>query len=386
MSKLFYRLASIASVLMLLVPSVAVAAEFVRPTDDSGNVVLSTTETHKNVYVAGGNVTLNSTTMGDAVVAGGTITSDGSIEQDATVAGGTVILNSTVGGDVRVAGGTVVINAQVGGDVLAAGGTLNITEKAKVSGDVAVAGGTVTIDAPIAGKLSVAGGVVVINSKVSGPVVVRNADSVTFGPKAELAGSITVRASQKPVVKDGAKVNTIDYTQAVGRGDKAQWAGVVAYGIIVWILAYLVLALVVAWVAPRRSESFITQVRNRFWTNSAIGLGVLVVVPIIAVVLFILQVGYQLAFLLLSGYVFALFVALALALLWTGNIVRRLFAKQVVDLVSWQTAVIGALVFAVAAFIPVLGGLFCFVVVLANFGQLFVAVKHGFVEHHAEVK
>jgi uncharacterized membrane protein len=320
------------------------------------------------------------------VVAGGTITSDGSIEQDATVAGGTVILNSTIGGDVRVAGGTVVINAQVGGDVLAAGGTLNITEKAKVAGDVAVAGGTVTIDAPITGKLSVAGGVVVINSKISGPVVVRNADSVTFGPRAEVVGSIAVRASQKPVVKDGAKVNTIDYTQATQRGGKAGLAGIVVYGIVVWILAYLVLALVVAWVAPRRSESFIAQVKSRFWTNSAIGLGVLVVVPIISVVLLVLQVGYQLAFLLLSGYMFALFVALAMALLWTGNVVRKLFAKQTVDVVGWQAAVIGALVFGIAACIPVLGGLFCFVVVLANFGQLFVSVKRGFVEHHAEVK
>lgn len=371
---------------LMLLPSVSLAAEFVKPSDDSGNVVLSTTETHKNLYTAGGNVTVNSETKGDLYVAGGVITIDGAVEQDAVVAGGTVFVNSKVGGDVRVAGGTVTVNADIAGDVVAAGGTLVISERAKIGGDVIMAGGTVTLSAPVAGKVWATGGQLTVDSAVTGAVTIKSARMVTFGSRANVTGTVTVTGEQEPVVRDGAKVGNINYTKTMETATAGHVARVLVLGSLVWVLASIVTALVFAWLAPRRVENFVTAVQKKFWVNAAIGLAALVVAPIVVIALLFLLIGYQLALLLLVSYIFALSLSWVLAVLWTGMQVYRLIQKKTVVTMGWQVAVVGGIVFTLVRLIPILGGLFCFVVLMASFGGLLVQVKHSLIERHSEEK
>lgn len=371
---------------LMLLPSVSMAAEFVKPSDDSGNVVLSTAESHKNLYTAGGNVTVNSETKGDLYVAGGVITIDGAVEQDAVVAGGTVFINSKVGGDVRVAGGTVTINADIAGDVVAAAGTLIISERAKIGGDLVMAGGTVTLNAPVAGKVWATGGQVTLDSAVTGAVTVKSARMLTFGSHANIAGAVTVSGEQEPTVRDGAKVGNINYTKSMETATAGRIARVLVVGSLVWVLASILTALVFAWLAPRRMENFVVAVQRKFWLHAAIGLAALVITPIVIIALLFLLIGYQLALLLLVSYVFALSLSWVLAVLWTGMQTYRLVHKKAVVSMGWQVAVIGGVVFTLVRFIPVVGGLFCFVVLLASFGGLLMQAKHALVERHSEEK
>lgn len=371
---------------LMLLPSVSLAAEFVRPSGDSGNVVLSTTETHKNLYTAGGNVTINSETKGDLYVAGGVITIDGPVEQDAAVAGGTVFINSKVGGDVRVAGGTLTINADVVGDVVAVGGTLIISDRAKIGGDLVMAGGTVTLNAPVAGKVWATGGQLTLDSAVAGAVTIKSARMVTFGSRANITGAVTVTGEQEPTVRDGAKVGNINYTKSMETASAGRVAGVMVVGSLVWVLASILTALVFAWFAPRRVEHFVAAVQHKFWVNAAIGLAALIVTPIVIIALLFLLIGYQLALLLLASYVFALSIAWVLAVLWTGMQTYRLVQKKTAVTMGWQAAVIGGIVFTLVRFIPVVGMLFCFVVLMASFGGLLVQAKHALVERHSEEK
>jgi hypothetical protein len=371
---------------LLLVPSVSLAAEFMKPSDDSGNIVLSTSETHKNLYTAGGNVTVNSETKGDLYAAGGVITVDGAIEQDGVVAGGTVFINSKVGGDVRVAGGTVTINADIAGDVVAAGGTLIISERAKIGGDLIMAGGTVTLSAPVSGRVLATGGQLTLDGAVTGAVMIKSARMVTFGPRANIAGAVTVTGEQEPIVREGAKVGNINYTRSMQAATAGHVARVLVVGSLVWVLASILTALVFAWLAPRRVENFVGMVHKKFLVNAAIGLAALVVTPIVVIALLFLLVGYQLAFLLLVSYVFALSVSWVLAVLWTGAQVYRLARKQTAVSMGWQVAVVGGLVFTLIRLIPVVGALACFVILMASFGGLLVQAKHSLVERHSEEK
>ena len=386
MKKIAQMVVVLGSVMALLAPTVALAAEFINPKDDSGNVVLSTTETHSNAYVAGGTVTMNSTIKGDMFAVGGTVSMDGAVEGDLVVAGGTVTINNTVGGDVRVAGGTVTINSQVAGDVLVAGGTVVLSEKGKVGGDLATAGGTVTVSAPVGGKLWVAGGNVTIDSQVAGAVVVRGAKQVVFGPHANIASSISVKAEGEPKVLDGAKVSTIDFEKTnYGGVTRGVYARSIALGILISIFATLIVALTLVWLAPKRIAGFVYHVKSKFWVNAGLGFVFLVVVPIVAIVLLVLVVGYALAFLLFAFYLLALALSWVLTVLWIGAWASSLVNKQPGLAVGWKTATLGAVVVAVIKFIPVVGALFCFVVMLAVLGGLVTSIKSDLVEH-GEVK
>lgn len=356
------------------------AAEFVSPDNDMGDVVLSTTRTYKNLYTAGGNVTVNSTVSGDAYLAGGSITLDGQVEADVVVAGGNITLNNKIGGDVRAAGGTLTINSEVGGDVVIGGGRIILGERAKVGGDVIIAGGTVTLNAPVAGKVWIGGGRVVINSTLGGELRVRGAETVQFGSKAVVNGSVKVQAEQEPVIAEGAQVSTIDFERSMRHANKGAVAKAAVFGGILWVLAYALVALIAAWVAPKRIARFADEMKRGFWANVGIGLAGVVVTPIVAIVLLFLLVGYQLTFFLLAGYVFFLALSLVLAVQFSGAYVYALVQKHATLTVAWQTALVGAVVFTLIRLIPVLGGVACSLVFLAAAGQLLRSIKHGVVE------
>lgn len=369
----------VAAVLLSIAAPVQ-AAEFVSPDKDMGDVVLSTTHTYKNLYTAGGNVTVNSAVTGDAYIAGGSITLDGPVEADVVVAGGNITLNNKIGGDVRAAGGTISINSEVGGDVVVAGGRIVLGERAKVAGDVIVAGGTIAIDAPVAGKVWVGGGRVVINSTLGGELRVRGAEEVRFGSKAVVNGSVRVQAAQEPVVAEGARVSAIEFERNTGRADKGAVAKAAVFGGVLWVLAYVLVAVIASWVAPRRISRFVEDMKRGFWANVGIGLAGIVVTPIVAILLLFLLVGYQLTFVLLSGYVFFLALSLVLAVQFAGAYVYALAKKQNVLAITWQTALVGAAVFTLIRLVPVLGAAACALVFLAAAGQLLRSVKHAVVE------
>ncbi len=371
--------------LFALVATPALAADFAAPSRKTGDVVLSTTATYKNLYTAGSNVTVNSTVSGDAYIAGGSITIDGPVESDVVVAGGTVVLNNAVGGDVRAAGGTLTINSEVAGDVVVAGGKISIGERAKIGGDLIIAGGTVAIDAPVAGKLWASGGDVTINNTVTGPIMVKGAEMVTFGAKAVAKGTISIQAQKEPVVMEGAQVGTIDFKVVHAGRTAMEVARAAVFGGAVWILAYLLVALAAVWAAPKRIARFVTDARKNFWANLGIGVATAIVAPIVAIALLLVLVGYQLAFVLFTAYLFAMVLAWVLAVLWTGSVLFSLMKKHPHISAHWQTAVLGAFAFTLVRFIPVIGSIFCMLVFLSMFGQLVRATKNAVVEHEEVV-
>src|SRR3989344_3003471 len=122
--------------LVVIIP-VAYAAEFMAAGKD-GNISIGSSETHRNLYIAGGNVSVNSPISGDLFAAGGGVNITGNVEQDLFAAGGNINVAGNVGGDARVAGGSIVLNNPVGGDLLVAGGNVSLSERAIIGGDLVV--------------------------------------------------------------------------------------------------------------------------------------------------------------------------------------------------------------------------------------------------------
>ena len=158
----------------------AMAADFATATGKDANVLVGASETHKNLYAVGGNVTVNGNTTGDLTAAGGSVTVSGDVEKDLLLAGGTLNLSGTIGANAKIAGGNIFITGPVKGDLAVAGGNINLTGKSSVDGDLLAAGGSITIDAPVKGNVKIAGGNVIINSKIDGSLDVKSG-SLSFG-------------------------------------------------------------------------------------------------------------------------------------------------------------------------------------------------------------
>lgn len=355
----------------LLLPS-AMAAEFIVADEDSGNVTLSQGDTHHNAYVAGGSVFVNSAVTGDLYAAGGTITVENSIEQDAVIVGGTVILNGPVGGDVRLAGGTVTLNGSIAGDVILAGGTVHITEKGIIGGDLIMGGGQLIIDGAVAGRTLINGDAVVINSKMTGPLRVTATESLVFGPKADIAQKVNYKGVKEATLSEGAKVSDIEFTSIKGHSNKAAavLAAIFTVGFVVKLLAAIIAGLLLMRLFPRAVRASVGKISNNPWSNLGVGLLALIVGPVAAIFLLLTFVGLYVAVLIFLGWLLVLVLASIASSIFVGSWIVQKLTKKTEAVYDWQALVIGVVALAIIKFIPIIGWLFVFVVLLTAFGAM----------------
>lgn len=360
--------------LLAMAGSTAMAAEFMAPSKGEGNVTVSSTETHHNLYVAGGNVLVNGPTTGDLYTAGGEITVEAPVEQDITVAGGNIHINGPVGGDVRAAGGTVVINSAVTGDVIIFGGTVEVSDRGSVGGDLVVNGGQINISGPVKGKLTVNGGNVTVNNSVAGDTMVR-ADQLTFGSQASVPNKITYKGASEAQISDGAQVGNIEYTKTATRhGAARKIAAIFTIGFVIKLIAGIVFALLALYLFPKTSRKALNHFANRPGLNFLIGLIGLIFIPIVTIIVMVIILGLFVGLVMLFAYVLLLILAMFVATVYTGAWIGQKLAKKEAISYDWQAVVIGVVAFGVLRLIPIVGWIAALVLMMIAFGALLRSV------------
>jgi cytoskeletal protein CcmA (bactofilin family) len=380
--KKFLSLAGLAGLAIAAVALVATtsaqAADFIAPIGDDGTVTINQTEAHHNLYVAGGDVSVNGPVTGDLYAAGGWVSIDGPVEQDLVVAGGTVIISEPVNGDVRVAGGKVTINAPVKGDVLAGAGTLVLTDKASVGGELRVSGGSVTVNAPVEGGAFFMGGHVTLNSKINGAVKVTASNELVFGPNADIASEVSYIGSKNAVVNDGAKVS-VSFTELKqhqrDRGERTGLLGFLVGSFVIKFLATALAGLLCLRLFRPQTQMVAESMFRQPWANLGIGFVAAIVMPIGIVIALVIVVGYYIALVAAAAYFLAILAAGLLAAIFLGAWIVKLLTKKPHLVLDWQAVVIGTVVLFLLGLIPVVGWLVCALLFLIAFGALVTAFR-----------
>lgn len=371
--KKLLTLAAASLVMMLFLAPTAFAAEFIAPDKESGNITLSSGETHKNVYIAGGSIFINSNITGDLYGAGGTIIVEGNVEQDVVLAGGTITINGQVGGDVRVAGGNIIINGAVAGDVIMGGGTLHLTEKATVNGDLVAGAGETTVDATVVGAVKIAGGTVTLNSSLPGKIDVMADQSFTIGSKAIITNVITYKGPQEAVVQDGAQIASIDFQKLEpNKGGRVghMFAALFTIAFVIKVIGLVLAGLLLMKLFPRTSTAAVESMQRSMWANLGIGFLGLIVAPIAFVILLMTFVGMYIAFMVMLVWLIMLLVAALVACVFAGAWIVKTLTKKETMTYDWQALLIGVVALAIIMLVPFIGGLLFFILMLMAFGGI----------------
>lgn len=351
----------------------AKAADFIAPTGDNGTVTVNRTETHHNLYVVGGDVSVNSPTTGDLYAAGGSVSIDGSVEQDLVVAGGVVTISEPVNGDVRVAGGKVTLNAPIKGDVLVGAGTLVINDKASIGGELRASGGTVVVNGPVSGGAYFMGGKITLNSKIDGNVKVTASNALVFGPQADIASEVSYIGKQNATVTDGAKVNVAFTALEQHQRDSGKRTGFIGFllgGVVIKIVAFILAGLLFLNFFPKKAAAVTESMRTRPWANLGVGFAVAVATPIAAILAIVILVGYYVALIVLAAYILAIFISLLVGSIFVGSWIIKLLTKKPHMVLDWQAVVLGTIIITLLAFVPVVGWLIELGVFLIAFGSV----------------
>lgn len=362
----------ISSFLIFAIATPAFAAEFIAPNKDgNGEVVVSASETHRNLYIAGGNLTINGTTNGDLYAAGGSITVDGPVQSDANIAGGNVHIAGKIGGDLRATAGTLNINSQISGDALVGGGSITFSDKSAISGDLVVGGGSITLNAPVNGSIKIGGGTVNINSKVRGDVWIRSDQAVTFGPLAEVPGKIKIYSNVDPQIKEGAKVSE-PQIEALAKAshNKKGLAAIISAWFLIKILALFIVSYALSRMYGRRMLQGVKNMQSKFWTALGTGVAAMIIGPIAFIILLLTGVGYYAGIIEITLYILAFMLSCALGAAFIGSWVLMKLNKKTELVLNWQAIAIGTLIMSLVPLIPIVGWIITFGITLASFGVI----------------
>ena len=317
----------------------------------------------EDLYAIGGRTIIEGIVQGDLVVLSGEVIVTGTVEGDVIgLVWGPARLSGEVGESVLLAAlrleatgrfgvdlttltGEAAVGADVGRDLLRIGGSAGVT--GSVGRDVRVQAWRLSVDGEV------------------GRDVVARVDDMVLGDAARVAGDVTFRASDEVRVSDDATVGgALVQAQVLA----PVWARAVTR-LVGWlsVLGFLVAGVALFWLFRGTAPRAVGVARERPWRSVLVGLGVLVLPPLLAIPLFLTLVGLPVAVLILLFWVVGLFLGPIPAVAAAGESLLRgrggVLGGFVVGALLWRAGLWAlSLVAALLYLVPLLVGLGAFTI------------------------
>lgn len=315
-------------------------------------------------YALGQDIVISGSAERDIYALGASVTINGPVEEDLTVIGGVVQVHGTVSDDIRIMGGDVTIAEPVTDDLVVIADSVHILSTASVGGDFIFFGNTVTIDGPVTGAVYGTAGVVRIDARVVGDVSVRSAQALTLGDKADIGGSVTYQAPFELTRGQGAVVTgTISRTEIT---EPQNESGVKEF--VIFLLILIFSGLTVFFILRKKTQHFVSTLLEGYGRLGLIGLGMLLALPIVAVILMASFVGSLIGVTLMLAY----FIMLLGAFMALPVLFGALFQKLVRlgDTLTVFTIILGVFVVAGLLITPFIGAFILFLGFLMTIGYI----------------
>jgi hypothetical protein len=268
-------------------------------------VIVTTDDTvTEDLYAVGGRTIVEGVVQGDLIVLTGQVNVTGTVEGDIIgLVGGAVRISGEVGESVLVAAVRLESTGRVGADVS------GLVGEARVGGDVGrdvlLIGGSADVAARVGRDVRAQAWRLTVDGAVGRDVVAR-VDDMVLGEAARVAGDVTFRASDDVRVSDAA---TVGGSLVRAEVLAPMWAKALTR-LLGWlsVLGFVVAGVALFWVFRGTAPRAVRVARLRPWRSALVGLGVLVVPPVLALPLFLTLVGLPVAVLLLLFWLVGLFL------------------------------------------------------------------------------
>lgn len=325
-----------------------------------------------DLYITGGDVTVDGRVTGDLVVFSGGVTINGTVEGDVVAGTGRFNLYGTVEGDARVGAGWMIIDGSIGEDLLAGSGQIDIRDNGSIGEDFVFGAGDVMISGTVEGSILGSASSYARTGTVGG------SESVTIGEEfAPFPPGQPNEPSQPETPADQA-------ARIAGDGAR-QWIAVMLFGGLA------------IWLVPGAARAAESGLRRRPLASVGMGIGVLVgyVIQFIAVILGMLLVAIAFGSLTLDalsatfvwGGILWLFVSTFLLIVAAAFFVDVVVGLAIGQLAArgwaqnrWQELALlaaGAAIIAVLTSLPGVGGVVKLVVVVLGLGAMTVAISEA---------
>lgn len=323
-----------------------------------------------NYYVSAyfGQTNMSGQVGGDMIAAGGMININGEVKQDLHILGGTVHVHGVVGEDLRIIGGEVTIGDVVTGDLFVIANSLLVLPSAEIGGDVFFFGSTAEIQGAIEGSLYGSADKMHVNAAVARDVDVRSFSRLSLGERASIGGSLRYTSMAGVERDSNARIEGEVVQNKVPAPTQRELLRVVLIPFLIILFSTLSLYLIF----KRESEKLIVHITHSIPVSGFVGLGVLVLGPIIAGLLIATVLGSLIGVLLFFLVILLLIASVAFAPIFAGSLLARLVVKQPAVSLLWILA--GSITMYTMLLVPVVGIIIYIALVLLTLGGLVIAL------------
>jgi len=356
----------IGSLIAVLFLSGAQAASW--RSSETDNLLIPASDAGKDLYLGAGNVTIEAPTAGDLAVFAGSIIVNGNVENSLFIAAGTVAVRGDVGHHVRIAGGTISLSGKIGGDLLVVGGSVTLLETASVGGDLLVAGGTVIVEGPVTGQLRINSGSLQLNAE-TGPVTV-SAEEVQLLGKAKINGDFTYTSANVANVAEAAIIT--GETSHLKPDSKVfrDFTGILTLHFLLKFIGTILLAGLLLRLFRSPSLKLVGEASSTVIESAAIGLAVIILVPIILLILLFTIVGWPFVGVGFAAWLLLVLLGSLVGKVVLGSVLVKALTKETSYRLDWPVVVVGVLIASLLGLIPLIGGFLTFLILIWGVGAL----------------
>ena len=314
---------------------------------DNGVVVKDEVQLKKTfnttTFVAGNNVEMYSEVDGLNFVAGNNVKVS-SIQDYLFTAGNQVVLEGVSSKDTFVAGNSIEI-------------------RSSIVRDLYVAASTIKLESTMTRNVYLGGDKIIVNSYIDGDLKVA-ADDITIGEETVITGKLLYPKEAKINISDGAQVTTTEtYTgdyEEVESTPKDVVTGFIVSYVGLLIVAFILLAVHKKFFAAIKKEE---KDPANIIKTMAIGFGVLVVLPIAAIIALITVVGIPLSIISLLLYGICIYLSPIPTAFFVGNWIMKDNKPN-----EYLLLALSLLALLILKVLPFVGGLVGFVSLIFGLG------------------
>lgn len=355
----------LAAILTFLVPATSQAAE-VRKADrvevDANEVIDDTLIVLAQTAVIDGHV------VGDALVFANSVRVTGTIDGNLITAAEEVEIQGVVGGSVVTAGRDVYVGALQGSQLYAAGRRVTL-DAVQLSGDAMLAGSRVDVAGGVGRDVYATGERIVIEAALQRDLVITG-DDLYVGNNVTVGRDLEAHVEDPDDLEVEAGAMIAGTTNIFDDLDDSRFDDIGFYLRKFCMLAAGLLFGIVAFVlVPNMFQAPREQTEQRRWARVfGIGLASLVLIPIAAVFVALTLIGLPLAMFAIGGYALALYLGKLFIAAEIGRRILKLDWNKRSEVV-WSL-LLGLLILAVLAELPVIGGLLGFALAVFGLGTV----------------
>lgn len=313
--------------------------------------------------VAGSTIKIDGNINGDLYCAGQDIEVNGNINGDIICAGQMLKINGKVAGNVRVAGQNIDINGEVGRNTDTFGQRVNINNNSKLNGELYFAGETIYLNGQVVKKVWGAGKNVNLFGSFFNDVNV-HATNFSQNDSAKILGKVYFK---KIINNNKANPNTNIVTKNKMMNNDG------TSGIFGAVASFLI-GLLVIFLMRENIEKSIVVMDEKKMASIGWGMIYLVLTPIILITLMITIVGIPFAILLFLVWMVSFIFAYVYFAIYIGRMIILNYWNDKKDSLVWAL-LIGIVINSIISVIPVLGGIYNFLILIWALGGMVLAYK-----------